>query len=113
LKVYLITLSQPSIIISVAVGRRGIDSLLVGSQVLLSMVLPFVVLPLIYFTSSKSGLMRVTTSSGTPTTADGDRVDEVVDFASAWYVTWLGYFLVVVMIASNIYALVQLARGQT
>ncbi|GAA5938924.1 hypothetical protein JCM1841_002609 [Sporobolomyces salmonicolor] len=41
----------PSLAVSVAVGREGIDVLLVGSQVALSIVLTFVLIPLIIFTS--------------------------------------------------------------
>jgi metal iron transporter len=40
----------PSIIIAGAVGRDGLDAALNGSQVALSIVLPFVSAPLIYFT---------------------------------------------------------------
>lgn len=45
-------------VVAVAVGRQGIDSLLVISQVILSIVLPFVTFPLIYVTSSRAA-MRV------------------------------------------------------
>jgi metal iron transporter len=45
-------------VVAVAVGRKGIDSLLVISQVILSIVLPFVTFPLIYVTSSRLA-MRV------------------------------------------------------
>ncbi|KAJ8515896.1 hypothetical protein ONZ45_g6747 [Pleurotus djamor] len=44
----------PSMTVAIAVGRRGIDELLVISQVVLSIVLPFITLPLIILTSSKS-----------------------------------------------------------
>ncbi|PFH47592.1 hypothetical protein AMATHDRAFT_67511 [Amanita thiersii Skay4041] len=44
----------PSMIVAVAAGKQGIDSLLVASQVVLSMALPFITFPLIYLTSSKS-----------------------------------------------------------
>ncbi|KAL5534599.1 hypothetical protein ACEPAG_1062 [Sanghuangporus baumii] len=48
----------PSMLVAVIVGRKGIDSLLVISQVILSIVLPFVMFPLIWLTSS-SVVMRV------------------------------------------------------
>ncbi|KAK0617249.1 natural resistance-associated macrophage protein-domain-containing protein [Immersiella caudata] len=41
----------PSIVIAGVVGREGLDAALNGSQVALSIVLPFVTAPLIYFTS--------------------------------------------------------------
>ncbi|KAF8203212.1 natural resistance-associated macrophage protein-domain-containing protein [Pholiota molesta] len=48
----------PSVIVAVAVGQRGIDNLLIVSQVVLSIVLPFVAFPLIYLTS-REAVMRV------------------------------------------------------
>lgn len=48
----------PSVIVAVAVGQSGINTLLVASQVVLSVVLPFVAFPLIYLTSRKV-VMRV------------------------------------------------------
>ncbi|EKM60826.1 uncharacterized protein PHACADRAFT_133651 [Phanerochaete carnosa HHB-10118-sp] len=48
----------PSMVVAIAVGRPGINMLLVASQVALSIVLPFVAFPLIWLTSSKS-VMRV------------------------------------------------------
>ncbi len=41
------------VIVAVAVGQSGINTLLVASQVVLSVVLPFVAFPLIYLTSRK------------------------------------------------------------
>jgi metal iron transporter len=41
----------PSIVIAGVVGQEGLDAALNGSQVALSIVLPFVTAPLIYFTS--------------------------------------------------------------
>ena len=44
----------PALVVAAAVGRAGIDALLVASQVTLSIVLPFIVFPLMYLTSSKT-----------------------------------------------------------
>ncbi|KAH7883847.1 natural resistance-associated macrophage protein-domain-containing protein [Phlebopus sp. FC_14] len=44
----------PSMIVAFAFGRAGINTLLVASQVALSVVLPFVAFPLIYLTSSST-----------------------------------------------------------
>ncbi|KIK49560.1 Nramp transporter [Suillus luteus UH-Slu-Lm8-n1] len=43
----------PSMIVAISSGGAGINALLIGSQVVLSVVLPFVAFPLIYLTSSK------------------------------------------------------------
>ncbi|KAL4243096.1 NRAMP family protein [Abortiporus biennis] len=48
----------PSMVVAIAVGKDGIDVLLVASQVALSIVLPFVAFPLIWLTSSKE-IMRI------------------------------------------------------
>ncbi|CAO1624309.1 unnamed protein product [Sympodiomycopsis kandeliae] len=44
----------PSLVVAVAVGKSGLDTLLVASQVALSMALPFVLLPLLLITNSKT-----------------------------------------------------------
>lgn len=43
----------PATIVAAVVGKDGINSLLVASQFLLSLVLPFVVLPLVWLTSNE------------------------------------------------------------
>ncbi|KAG8887218.1 hypothetical protein FRB99_004304, partial [Tulasnella sp. 403] len=150
----------PSVAISVALGRKGLDTLLVASQVVLSIVLPFVVFPLVYFTSSRSGLMKVRvrpkrskkgseeiqlgriakdgndatatdqqlsasvspkppsddgiTASQRPPQPTEHSADEpqYMDFSSPWYISALGYLLFFVMLAANMYVIVQLARGE-
>ncbi|KAK4171771.1 natural resistance-associated macrophage protein, partial [Triangularia setosa] len=47
----------PSIVIAAAVGREGLDAALNGSQVALSIVLPFITAPLIYFTALDKFMM--------------------------------------------------------
>lgn len=44
----------PSLAVSIAVGRDGLDTMLVASQVALSMALPFVLFPLLCMTGSKA-----------------------------------------------------------
>lgn len=65
----------PSMVVAIAVGRAGIDSLLVASQVVLSIVLPFVAFPLIWLTSSKS-IMRVRKPKPNPPTQIQSESDE-------------------------------------
>ncbi|KAL0573855.1 Manganese transporter smf1 [Marasmius crinis-equi] len=43
----------PSVTVAVVMGRSGIDVLLIASQVVLAVVLPFVTLPLLWLTSKK------------------------------------------------------------
>ncbi|KAI3616677.1 transporter protein smf2 [Moniliophthora roreri] len=55
----------PSMAVAIAVGRKGIDILLVTSQVVLCVVLPFISFPLIYLTSKKE-VMAVKVPSSRP-----------------------------------------------
>ena len=70
-------------IVATAIGREGIDTLLVISQVVLSIVLPFVMFPLVWLTSS-STVMRVRKTRlptreeiSTGSKAGDERIEEV------------------------------------
>ena len=89
-------------VVAVAVGQEGVDSLLVISQVILSIVLPFITLPLILLTSSKS-VMQVVNDE-----ADGR---SVVDYSSSLWVTLTGLALWLVVLIANMYVIVTLAIG--
>ncbi|GAA5828942.1 hypothetical protein JCM11251_004073, partial [Rhodosporidiobolus azoricus] len=62
----------PSLAVAAAVGRDGIDTLLIASQVALSIVLTFVLLPLIVFTSQHS-IMAVPLKPPSSTTTSTPR----------------------------------------
>lgn len=46
----------PAMVAACVTGREGLSSMLVGSQVALSIQLPFAVVPLVYFTAKKSSM---------------------------------------------------------
>lgn len=130
----------PSMVVAIAVGKSGISALLVASQVVLSIVLPFITFPLIYLTSS-SEIMKVRqpcletpspdmafnpprTSTHKPMTGD---ILEVVDrsldaeaatdssfvyFNSGKFMTCIGVLIWLVIVSANIYALVTLGLGE-
>ncbi|GAA5984145.1 hypothetical protein JCM11641_000328 [Rhodosporidiobolus odoratus] len=56
----------PSVAVAAAVGREGIDTLLIASQVALSIVLTFVLVPLILFTSQHSVMAVPISASSIP-----------------------------------------------
>jgi len=59
-------------VVALALGRSGIDQLLVISQIVLSIVLPFVVFPLVWLTTSKKIMSVKKPETDLPTlTADG------------------------------------------
>jgi len=57
--------------VALGLGRSGIDQLLVASQVVLSIVLPFVVFPLLWLTTSKK-IMSVKKPESDPLTLTAD-----------------------------------------
>ncbi|EMD42264.1 hypothetical protein CERSUDRAFT_102620 [Gelatoporia subvermispora B] len=120
----------PSMVVAIALGRAGIATLLVASQVILSIVLPFIVFPLIYLTSSRS-IMSVRerhmnpapsaspdvlpSTSNDPNGASGELTqtfDEVMNFANSKFTIWLGYAIWFAIVLANVYAIVTLAMGQ-
>ncbi|KAF9270526.1 natural resistance-associated macrophage protein [Marasmius fiardii PR-910] len=62
----------PSVAVSVSVGRNGVNTLLVISQVILSVALPFLAFPLIYLTSSAMIMRVVKPSTGPPPFSETD-----------------------------------------
>ncbi|KAI0828819.1 natural resistance-associated macrophage protein [Trametes gibbosa] len=71
----------PSLAVAAAIGRSGIDTLLVASQVILSIVLPFIVFPLVWLTSSRA-IMSVKKPKKTPAPAPDVDVDELAATAT-------------------------------
>lgn len=121
-------------------GKAGINALLVASQVILSITLPFVTFPLLYCTSSKA-IMRVripkskdnaTTSSSSSdvrtetnpvveapqgmqssaTVVEEGKADEFVDYSNSILTTLIGAAIWLIIVAANIYVLVALGLGQ-
>ncbi len=112
-------------VVAIGVGREGVDTLLIASQVVLSIVLPFIIFPLMYLTSSKmvmsvrktspSSLEEHTADCPSPTTLIVDveaSGEEVVDYSNGKVTIFFGYFIWVVVIAANFYAIITLAMGE-
>jgi metal iron transporter len=101
--------------VAIVMGRSGIDNLLVASQVVLSVTLPFVIFPLIYCTSSKT-IMSTRKPRSVDTLSDESIVeaadDELVDFSSGWVMTGTGIVMWLIVVAANLYVLISLAMGK-
>ena len=95
----------PSIIIAAAVGRTGLDQTLVASQVVLSVILPFVSAPLVWFTCRKS-VMSVTS-----TRQDG--TEETVDMKNGWITAILAAAIWLVLVVMNVALLVLVGLGKS
>lgn len=109
----------PSVIVAVVGGKKAVDILLVASQVMLSIVLPFIVVPLVYLTSSKSIMtIRKPRDASQLVPLGGAMVPlgqlesaeeyEMVDFSSGKIVTALGVGLCLLITVANVYVLVTL-----
>jgi len=115
----------PSALVAALVGRQGIDALLIASQVALSIVLPFVVFPLVYLTSSHV-VMRVQIPSTASNAADipgpsdsqitgkppGDDEAEEANYRNGKFLMTLGYLIFALVVVANAYVLVTLMIGK-
>ncbi|EPQ60172.1 smf Mn2+ and Fe2+ transporter [Gloeophyllum trabeum ATCC 11539] len=115
----------PSMIVAVAVGKPGIDTLLVASQVALSIVLPFVVFPLVWLTSSKNVMAveeprdaslqaPVNLETLTRATTDIESPGEgQVYFNNSRITAGIGYAVWLLILIANVYVIVTLAMGDS
>ena len=113
----------PAAIVAAALGGKGLNTMLVASQVVLSVVLPTVIFPLVYL-CSRSDIMTVegpeSASEGTAaaiteipettvSTASPERRTKT--YTSPKWVTVVGYLLTFVVLIANVYVFVQLGLG--
>jgi metal iron transporter len=111
----------PSVAVAVAVGPKGINTMLVASQVVLSIVLPFVIFPLVWLTSSRN-VMRVRPPVSIANTEPEKKDDteeqqtvatnEYLDFSNGWVVAGIGYSICLVVLVANCYVLITLMLGE-
>jgi len=109
----------PSMIVAVSVGQAGINAMLVASQVVLSFVLPFIVFPLVWLTSSRT-VMRVYSPAPTRPAQTADDAGEeksvaeveYLDFSNGWIVASTGYAIWTVLVLANGYVLITLILGK-
>lgn len=114
----------PCLAISLSIGKSGLDDALNGSQVVLSILLPFLTAPLIYFTCKKS-IMRVEVSDCddiqldnidhvTERAAEEDNDDgqvtekKYVDMANSWLTTGVAFAVWLFISVLNVYMIVKL-----
>lgn len=94
----------PSIVIAGAVGRTGLDQTLVASQVVLSVILPFVSAPLLWFTC-RGSVMTVTSTKQ-------DGTEETVNMRNGWITTIFAAAIWLVLVVMNVALLVLLGLGK-
>lgn len=101
----------PSIIIAAAVGREGLSATLTASQVVLSVILPVVTAPLLYFTSRS----RYMTVAPSPVPGEANPEDESASgvlMHNNWFVTGLGILIWLVITVMNVALLVLIGMGK-
>jgi metal iron transporter len=94
----------PSIIIAGAVGREGLNAALNGSQVALSVILPFVTAPLIYLTCRNKYM--------TVATREGDGGVDGVKMANNWLTGTIAVLLWLLICVMNVALLVLVGLGE-
>lgn len=121
----------PAAIVAAAMGGQGLNTMLVASQVVLSVVLPTVIFPLVYLCSKR----EVMTVNGPELELTSDPVPDVQEevrpagqvteterdggmdrrrqkyYTSPKWVTVLGYLLAFAVLLANVYVFVQLGLG--
>lgn len=109
----------PSIIIAAAVGRDGLNATLTASQVVLSVILPFVTAPLIYFTC-RTRFMTVPTEEEETLEDAGSGVREAesgqgqggVGMKNSWPISILAVLIWLVLVVMNVALLVLVGLGK-
>ena len=89
----------PAILVAGTIGKKGLSEALVGSQVALSVILPFVTAPLIYYTCRNKYMTVITASS-----VEGEP-DTGVKMRNHWIVATFAVLIwgiIVVMNVANI-----------
>ncbi|ORY47248.1 Nramp-domain-containing protein [Rhizoclosmatium globosum] len=116
----------PALIVVQTQGSHGIDDLLVLSQVILGVLLPFAVWPLVIFTSSRRVMtVRYVEGDGSRYSSDGNMLATTEDgegggemrvfdvcYANSWPFTILVMLIAVAVTALNLYLLAVTIKGR-
>ncbi|KJX94172.1 metal ion transporter metal ion transporter like protein [Zymoseptoria brevis] len=100
----------PSILVAGVLGKKGLSDALVGSQVALSVILPFVTLPLIYYTC-RNKYMTVFPSEVSSDAGQALGVGAEVKMRNGWIVTTLAVVIWVVIVVMNVANIVLTGLG--
>ncbi|KAJ3069875.1 hypothetical protein HDU98_007068 [Podochytrium sp. JEL0797] len=92
----------PALVVTATQGDAGVDNLLVLSQVVLGVLLPFAVWPLVYFTSSR----RVMTVQYVDADATREEGAIAVQYSNSWLFATLVYLIAVAVTGLNIYLVI-------
>ena len=99
----------PSIVIAAAVGKDGLNKTLTASQVVLSVILPFVTAPLLWFTC-RSSIMSVQEDAGSQEGSIGP--GRQVNMKNGVMTTILAVVIWLVLVVMNVSLLVLIGLGK-
>lgn len=106
----------PAILVAGTIGKDGLSAALVGSQVALSVILPFVSAPLIFYTS-RNKYMTVVTSASNIRIGDVDDGQEgthsVVKMRNHWGTTAFGFLVWLLIVVMNVANIVLVGLGKS
>lgn len=113
----------PCLVISLAIGNDALSTALNASQVVLSILLPFLVAPLIFFTCKKS-IMRVKVNSNDNEQESLDNIqdslaedsndqedqctEEYIDMSNNWITSIIAFVVWIFITMLNVYTIVEL-----
>ena len=100
----------PSIVIAASVGKSGLNQALTASQVVLSVILPFVTAPLLWFTCRSQVMTLRIDEQGR--SRGGRETGEVVNMRNGWIVTILAVSIWLVLVVMNVALLVLVGMGK-
>ncbi|KAL1965037.1 hypothetical protein VTN77DRAFT_6097 [Rasamsonia byssochlamydoides] len=101
----------PSVIIAAAVGKDGLNTALTASQVVLSVILPFVIAPLVYFTCRNRYMtVQVGGRCGEVGEEEGPQ-PETVKMRNSWPVSVLAVLVWIAITVLNVALLVLVGLG--
>ncbi|KAI6245922.1 Manganese transporter SMF1 [Erysiphe necator] len=104
----------PSILVAAAVGKQGLNDVLNASQVVLSVVLPFITAPIIFFTC-RNRYMTVQTfqSDDNGRLIDGEESPLIIEtkMANHWWTTTFAVIIWLIIAIMNVANLVLLGKG--
>ena len=97
----------PSIIIAGSIGKSGLNQALTATQVVLSVILPFVTAPLLWF-PCRSHIMTVRANEDGGQGSHGENVN----MRNGWIVTILSVLIWLVLVVMNVALLVLVGLGK-
>ena len=106
----------PAILIAGTIGKQGLSAALVGSQVALSVILPFVSAPLIYYTARNKYMTVVTNNDAVVVGSgpDGSAQEperSIVKMRNHWIVTGIAVLIWLIIAIMNVANIVLTASG--